>query len=141
MTIPDAREEAVVPTALVAVTVKKYGVPLVSGETRQLLVELTQTIPPGEDVTVYCVMGSPLSTDAVHVTKLDASPVAATTLVGTDGKAAGVAGLDAADEVVPAALVADTTTVYLVPLVRPVIVQLVAPLVVQNSAPGDAVAL
>ena len=84
-------------------------------------------------------MGSPLSEEAVHVTKLEASPVAATTLVGTLGKVAGVAIDDVADEVVPAALVAVTITVYLVPFVRPVMVQLVVR-VLQTAPPGEAVA-
>ena len=97
------------------------------------------TIPPGVDVTVYAVIGSPLSADAVHVTRLDASPVAATTFVGTLGNAAGVAIAELAEDVVPASFVAVTTTVYFVPLVNPLMVQLVV-VVLHTAPPGEAVA-
>ena len=49
----------------------------------------TAVMPPGLDVTVYCVMAlPPLDAGAVHVTVALAPPATAATLVGGPGGAA-----------------------------------------------------
>ena len=69
-----------------------------------------------------------------------ASPATAVTLVGAAGTEAGVTGFDGAESgPLPAELVAYTTNVYVVPLVRPVSVVLVVfPFTVRCAPPGAA---
>jgi hypothetical protein len=112
----DGAEAGLVPTELVAVTVKVYAVPLVSPVTVQEVVVplgVVQVWPPLE-VTVYFETGAPLAADAVQVTTdwVLAKEVA-DTLVGALGAVlAGVTALEAADNApVPAALVAATLKV------------------------------
>ena len=71
----DALVEAVdaeeVPAALVAVTVNVYVVPATNPvETSQVVAgaKTVQVNPPGEDVTVYEVIGEPLSAGSVQLT-------------------------------------------------------------------------
>ncbi len=69
--------------------------------------------PPGEDVTVYCVIDAPpLDAGAVHETVASALPLAAYTPIGAPGTVAGITALDAPDaDPVPALLVAVTVNV------------------------------
>lgn len=53
------KEAGVVPATLVAVTVKVYGVPLVSPETVQIVAPVVVQLWPPEEVTVYPVIGLP----------------------------------------------------------------------------------
>ena len=123
-------EPALLPTALVAVTVNVYAVPLVRPVTVQLVAVVQVLVPPvGLEVTAYPVMAlPPLLTGAVQDTTACPLPGAAVTSVGAPGVVLGVTavlGLDAA--LVPAMFVAVTVKVYAVPLVRPVTVQVVPP--------------
>ena len=77
--------------------------------TVQLVVEEVQVKPPGEEVTVYKVMGDPpLELGAVQVTFAEvAEATTALTLVGAPGAAAGVIELEGGEAgEVPIALVA-----------------------------------
>lgn len=56
------------PTPFVAVTVNVYVVPLVKPVTVQGLDALEQVLPSGDDVTVNCVIGSPLAPAPDQVT-------------------------------------------------------------------------
>lgn len=84
-------------------------------------------LPPGNEVTTYDVIGSPLSAAAVHETDADWSPLTATTSRGLEGVVAGVTVFVTADAVaeVPTEFIDTTVKEYAVPLVRPVTVQLV----------------
>ncbi|KQR91790.1 hypothetical protein ASG00_04835 [Microbacterium sp. Leaf351] len=68
-------------------TVNVYGVPLVSPLTVQGELEHPTLVnPPGEDVTVYAVIGSPpVFAGAWKETVADASPAVALTFVGATG--------------------------------------------------------
>ena len=129
VTAADAADGGEVPTALVAVTVNVYAVPLVKPATVEL--RPVGVIPvhaghAGDGAIVYRVIGEPPSlTGAVHDTTADALPGTAVTPVGAPGTAAGVTAAEAADGgEVPTALVAVTVNVYAVPLVRPNTVEL-----------------
>ena len=111
VTVTAGVEAVEVPTAFVAVTLMTYVDPLVRPVSKQLVVALVQVIGPGVAVTVYAVTASPFGVLAVQVTKLEASPRAAATLVGTDGNVAGTTGAELFESVVPAAFVAETMTV------------------------------
>ncbi len=75
---------------------------------------------------------------AVHVTVAEASPAVADAPVGASGMVIGVTALDGIDAgPVPAALVAVTVNVYVVPLARPENVAVVtSPAVVAVRPPG-----
>ena len=142
VTVFDEADDGPGPVQLVAVTVNEYAVPLVSpvtvhGEDAQVAV-----MPPGDEVTVYPVIGAPpFEAGAVKVTLAEPFPAVAVPMVGAPGKVEGVAGGDGAEAgPVPSALVAVTVNVYAVPLVSPVTVHEVAPPVVQLLPPGLAVA-
>ena len=85
----DEVEAAEVPRVLVPVTLNVYGVPLVSPETSQLLLDVVQVKPPGEEVAVYEVTaGRPVwPAEAVQDTAAFALPQAAETPVGAFGRA------------------------------------------------------
>lgn len=73
-----------------------------------------------------------MAAGALNVTMADPLLAVALPMVGVPGKAAGVAGADAAEAgPVPMALVAVTVKVYDIPLVSPVTVHEVLPVVVQ----------
>ncbi len=98
--------------------------------------------PPGDEVTVYEVMGAPpLETGAVQLTVACAFAAVALIAVGAPGTVAGVTELDGVDAALgPTALVAVTVNVYAVPLLSPVTTALVAlaPTFAVNP-PGDDV--
>jgi len=120
VTLFEGADAGPVPTALVALTVNVYAVPLVSplrmmGEPGPLA-----TIAPGEDVAVYDVTGEPFDAAAVNATPACVLPAAAMRFVGAPGTPAGVTLFDGADAgPAPTALVAVTVKVYAVPLARP----------------------
>jgi hypothetical protein len=92
---------------------------------------------------VYNETGSPLGDDAAQETITDESPFWPITPVGAVGNPAGVTALEGAElEEFPFPLNATTDTVYDVPLVKPVIVQVnvAVPVVEQTAPPGVAVA-
>jgi hypothetical protein len=130
VTVAEGRDAALLPAALVAVTVKVYGEPLVRPDTVQLVDPVVvQTKLPGDDVTVYPVTVAPPVALAVQLTSDE--PLALDvpdTPVGAPGTVAGVTELEAAEALlVPIPLAADTVNVYAVPAVRPeVMVQVVA---------------
>jgi hypothetical protein len=144
VTAAEAADAADVPTALVAVTVNVYAVPLVRPVTVADVAPVVVIVrPPGAAVTVYPVTAEPPSlAGAVHDTTAAVFPAVAVTPVGTPGAtdANGVTAAEAADAAdAPATLVAVTVNVYAVPLVRPVTVAEVAPVVVIVRPPGAAV--
>ena len=124
----DGLDAGPAPAEVVAVTVKVYGVALVSPATVQLVVDVLQDDEPGDDVTVYPVIAAPpFDAGGVHDTTDRASAFeVAVTERGAPGRTAGVADGDGAEALpAPTALVAATVKVYAVPLVRPVTVQAV----------------
>ena len=135
----DAADAVLVPTAFVAVTVNVYAVPLVSPVTVNGLAAPVAVKPPGDDVTVYEVIGLPFALAPLNVTVAWVSPGAAVTVVGAPGNPAGVTEFEATDAAPgPVALAAVTVNVYAVPLVSPVTVNgLAAPVAVKP--PGDDV--
>ena len=81
----DGVEGSLVPTALVAVTVKVYVLPLANLSTVEVSVTPSSTAVtlPGSEVTVYWVIGLPPSeTGAVQLTLASPSPATAVTPVG-----------------------------------------------------------
>jgi len=115
VTALDGVEAGPGPTALAAVTVNVYDVPLVRPATVAVVCEpATVTVaPPGLAVTTYEVIELPPFEDgADHVTVAEVLPGAADTFKGLDGTVAGVTALDGADAVpAPTALVAITVNV------------------------------
>jgi hypothetical protein len=95
--------------------------------------------PPGEAVTVYDVMASPLVAGATKEMTAEALPGAPVGAAGATGTPAGVtAAVEAEATEVPPMVVAFTVNVYAVPLVRPVTTSgEEAPVAV--APPGDAV--
>jgi hypothetical protein len=87
VTAVEGSDAAPVPTALVAVTVKVYDVPLVRPLTVQDVAPVVvQVLLPGDEVTVYPVMALPPSlAGAVHDTEAEAFPGVADTPVGAPG--------------------------------------------------------
>ena len=85
--------------------------------------------PPGDDVTVYSVMGSPFAVAPEKLTCAEVFPGMAVTVVGAPGTPAGVTLFDTPDaEPVPTAFVAVTVNVYGVPFASPLtVIGLVAP--------------
>jgi hypothetical protein len=77
-----------------------------------LVVPLAVT-PPGEDVTMYPVIGAPpFDTGGVNLTTADRGPAAAVPIRGAPGAVAGVTARDGVDGApVPAVLVAVTVKV------------------------------
>lgn len=100
----DAVDAEEVPAALVAVTVNVYAVPATNPvETSQVVAgaKTVQVNPPGEDVTVYEVIGDPLSAGLVQPTVTFPVPAVVVIPVGASGALAGViaeVGIDTADE-------------------------------------------
>jgi hypothetical protein len=123
---------------LFAVTENVYEAPFVRPVTVQLRAPaVVQVNPPGDEVTVYRVMGwPPLLAGASHETEAELLKPTALTPVGAPGVVAGVTALETPAELVPMALVAVTRKLYETPLVRPTTVQLVAPVVPQVRPPG-----
>lgn len=80
-----------------------------------------QTNPPGDDVTVYEVIGEPpFETGGAQETTLEPFAAEAETDVGAPGRPRGIApseARDAAEE--PEAFTATTVNVYTTPFVRP----------------------
>lgn len=83
----EAGEAALVPFVLVAVTVKVYGVPFVSVLTVQVSrpEDQVQVFDPGDEVTVYLVMGVPFVAGFVQVTVALFVPRVADGLAGAVG--------------------------------------------------------
>ena len=85
----EAELATLVPIPLVAVTVKVYGVPLVSPVTMHESDDdgAEHVCPPAPDAeTVYCVIGLPPSLPgATHVRLAEVFPATAATLVGALG--------------------------------------------------------
>ena len=104
-----------VPTALAAVTVNVYAVPLVRPVTVAVVIPVVATVmPPGAAVTVYPVIADPPSVaDADHDTTAWVLPAVAETPPGADGVCnAGTTEADGADDgLVPTPLVAVTVKV------------------------------
>src|SRR5688572_29603227 len=93
VTLLEAADAGPVPTALVAVTVKVYAVPLARPVTVMEVHGAAQlpVIPPGEDVAVKLVMAEPpLDAGAVNVTDASPLPAVAVPIVGAPGTVAGV---------------------------------------------------
>src|SRR6478735_2440904 len=99
VTAADCRDGSEVPFALVAATVKVYGLPFVRpGIEVVVTVPVTVfTAPPGDVVMVYPEIGKPLFDPGVHVTWAVLSPRTAATAVGGAGMAAGVTAVDGSD--------------------------------------------
>ena len=91
VTATDATDASEVPTALVAVTVNVYAVPLAKPdrvELRAVVVVPVHAGHTGEGAIVYPVIVEPPSlTGAVHDTTADALPGTAVTAVGAPGAA------------------------------------------------------
>jgi hypothetical protein len=119
-----ALETELVPSAFVAVTVNVYACPLVRPVTVMGDEPPVAVKPPIFEVTVYVVITEPpFETGALNEMVACPFPETATTEVGAPGVVAGVTALLVEDCVlVPAALVAVTVKVYVVPLLRPVTV-------------------
>jgi hypothetical protein len=116
MTLADADEGALVPIALVAVTVHVYVLPLVRlltviGDDSPVLLP---AVPPLLDVhdAEYERIANPLSAPGVKATEIDALLRVTLVIVGGSGTAAGMTGSDGREAVlVPTALVAVTVQV------------------------------
>jgi hypothetical protein len=113
VTLFEGADAGPVPTAFVAMTVKVYAEPLARpfttrGEEGPLALKL-----PGEDVTVYDVIGAPpFEAGGVNATPACALPAAAMTSAGAPGSVAGVTLFEGADaSPVPTELVAVTVNV------------------------------
>jgi hypothetical protein len=114
----EAAEAALVPTALVAVTVQVTGVPLV-----RPLTTMGEEVPPPlcvPQVAVKPVIPDPLSAPAVKAIEILPLPRVAVPIVGAEGTPAGVTLFEADEAALePTALVAVTVQVTGLPLVRP----------------------
>ena len=142
VTAEDAADADDVPSALVAVEVNVYAVPLISPVTVHEPDDpvTVHVSPPGEAVTVYEV-GVPPVDGATTVTVAEAFPGTAVGVPGAPGGLRGITGAEIADCAdVPTELVAVAENVYVVPLVSPDITHDVAGTVtVQVAPPGNAV--
>jgi len=109
----DAAEGRLVPALLVAVTVKVYAVPLLSPVTVIGDAGPVAVIPPGDEVTVYDVIGEPpVDAGAVKVTVACALPPVAVPITGGPAVAAAVTEFEGTEAApVPTALVAVTVKV------------------------------
>jgi hypothetical protein len=101
------------PASFVATTVNVYVAPFVSPVTVIGLPAPEAVSPPGDDVTVYEVIGAPpLSPGAMKLTVACPFPGVAVVIVGAPGIVRGVTAFDASDgDPVPAAFVAVTVNV------------------------------
>jgi hypothetical protein len=91
VTEPLRADAGLVPTALVAVTVNVYAVPLTNpGTVTEVAPVVEAVIPPGLAVTVYPLTGLPLATAAPQLTVALPSPALAATDRGAPGTAVGV---------------------------------------------------
>ena len=108
--------------------------------TVQLVVDVVQLRPPGDEITVYDVTAEPPSDDgADHETSTEESPNTPDIPVGAPGTVAGTTADDADEaEPAPALFVAVTVNVYDVPFARPLTVHEVVELVQRND-PGEDV--
>jgi hypothetical protein len=126
VTLFDAALAALVPIALVAVTVNVYEVPVVNPDTVMVpepAVARVPVTPPGDDVAVYNVIVEPPSlAGAVYVTVAAVGEVTvAVPIVGAPGTLAVVMLFEATlDAPIPAPFVACTENVYEVPPAKPV---------------------
>ena len=136
-------EAGLSPIAFVATTVKVYCCPFVSPVTVSGPAAPDATLPPGEDVTLYSVIGVPPFEDgAVKEIVAWPFPAVAATPVGAPGAVfpgTGVTGADAADGLLePAAFLALTVKVYVTLFVRPGTV-IVVPVPVAEMPSGEDV--
>ncbi len=93
VTLFDGVEAGLLPTQLLAVTVKLYVVPFVNPVNVNGLVVPVAVMPPGAEVTVYDVIAQPPSDEgAVQLTVACPLPAAALTPVGALGRPGTVAG-------------------------------------------------
>lgn len=124
ITLLEAAEADPAPTALVAVTVKVYAVPLVSPVTVRGLDAPVAVLPSGLEATVYEMIAKPpLDAGAAKLTVAAVLPATADPIVGAPGTAAGTTLLEAVEgDPVPTAFVAVTANEYTVPFVNPVTV-------------------
>jgi hypothetical protein len=103
------------PAAFVADTVTVYAVPLGRSGMRQAVSsEAVQLAPPGFAVATYCVIGDPpVSSGAVQVTSIAASPAVTATSAGAPGAPTGTTEGDGwlAPDLSPAAFAAVTANV------------------------------
>src|SRR5207253_4443256 len=116
VTLLEASEGALLPTALLATTVKVYAVPLVRPVSVADVPVTVALAPVGLEVTVYEVMALPPSlTGAVQETVAEALPAVAEAAVGAPGTVAGAFGVTqfggAAGGLWPTAFVAMTVNV------------------------------
>jgi hypothetical protein len=112
----DAADGALVPIALVAVTVQVYVLPLVKLLTviGDAVPVLLPDVPPLLDVheAEYERIGLPLSAPGVNATEIEALPRVTLVMVGGSGTAAGMTGSEGREALlVPTALVAVTVHV------------------------------
>ncbi len=120
------------PTALMALTLKRYLVPL-SRPVIVCVVAVSLNVigdcgtPSMTGVTSYPVIGEPPLNPAVHETVASLTPAVASPIVGASGTAIGVTELEIVDiGPVPTAFFAATLNRYVVPLVKPVTICVVA---------------
>src|SRR4051812_28940199 len=113
VTLFDGADARPVPTEFVAVAVNVYAVPLVRPPTVMGEAAPLALIAPGEDVTVYEVIGEPpFEAGGVNATLACAPPATAVPIAGASGTAAGVTLFDGVDAgPVPMPFVAVTVNV------------------------------
>jgi hypothetical protein len=121
VTAADGADAAPLPALFDATTVNVYAVPFVRPVTLQVSAPVVvHVLPPGEEVTVYPVIGvPPFEAGASHETITFVSPELPVTPVGAPGTTSGITALDTATGESPAVFVAFTEKVYDVPFVRP----------------------
>lgn len=136
----EAEEE---PETFEALTLNRYDVPFTKPVTVHVVDEIVEQVAPsGNEVTVYPPITAPPSLlgTVQETTDRPSAPVVAITSVGAEATDEGVIATDAADApLVPAAFVAVTVNVYLMPLVRPVTVQDNARVEMHTNPPGEDV--
>jgi hypothetical protein len=108
--------------------------------TVQPSVDVVHVNPPGDDVALYEVTGEPFPFAADQTSATLPLPATALVSPGALGTPTGVADSAFEAEPVPAAFVAVTVKVYVVPFVRPLTVQPSVE-VEQVKPPGDEVAV
>jgi uncharacterized protein (DUF983 family) len=148
LTEVDEADEADVPTAFVAVTLKAYAVPVVSPVTVILPDPdwvRVPVIPPGNDVALYDVIAEPPLAGAVNETVIVVGPVEVNAVItGALGAIACRTEADHCEAVdVPTAFVAVTLNRYVVPVESPLTVILPDPAWVRVPVipPGSEVAV
>jgi hypothetical protein len=85
VTHPDRAEAGPMPWVFWALTEKRYGLPLVSPDTVQVVAADLQLAPPGAAVTVYVSADLPVKLGADQETETDPLPGVALKLLGTVG--------------------------------------------------------